>query len=135
MTGTDLNWLLTAFTDRTPGVVETTVVSVDGLLIAASSGLDRATADRVAAVASSLASITRGAARVFDAGELKQVMVAYENGYIILTSLRDGAVLAVITTATSDIGLIGHEMRTLGQQVGTALSPQLIEDLRAQLPR
>ena len=135
MTGTDLNWLLTAFTARTPGVVETTVVSVDGLLIAASSGLDRATADRVAAVASSLASITRGAARVFDAGELKQVMVAYENGYIILTSLRDGAVLAVITTATSDIGLIGHEMRTLGQQVGTALSPQLIEDLRAQLPR
>ena len=69
MTGTDLNWLLTAFTDRTPGVVESTVVSVDGLLIAASSGLDRATADRVAAVASSLASITRGASRVFDAGD------------------------------------------------------------------
>ncbi len=135
MTGTDLNWLLTAFTDRTPGVVESTVVSVDGLLIAASSGLDRATADRVAAVASSLASITRGASRVFDAGDLKQVMVAYDNGYIILTSLRDGAVLAVISTASSDIGLIGHEMRTLGQQVGTALSPQLIEDMRAQLPR
>ncbi len=133
--GTDLNWLLSGFSSRTPGVIESVVVSIDGLLIAASEGLDRATADRVAAVASSLASITRGASRVFDAGTLKQVMVAYDNGYIVLTSLRDGAVLAVLATAGSDIGLIGHEMRTLGDQVGTALSPQLIEDLRAQLPR
>lgn len=134
-TGTDLNWLLSGFSQRTPGVIESIVVSVDGLLIAASDGLDRATADRVAAVASSLASITRGASRVFDAGGLKQVMVAYDNGYIVLTSLRDGAVLAVMATAGSDIGLIGHEMRTLGQQVGTSLSPKLIEDMRANLPR
>ncbi|HUG86438.1 MAG TPA: roadblock/LC7 domain-containing protein [Euzebya sp.] len=134
-TGTDLNWLLTGFSERTPGVIESIVVSVDGLLIAASQGLDRATADRVAAVASSLASITRGASRVFDGGALRQVMVAYENGYIVLTSLREGAVLAVLTIAGSDIGLIGHEMATLGQQVGGALSPQLIETMRAQLPR
>ncbi len=86
-------------------------------------------------MASSLASITRGASRVFDGGALRQVMVAYENGYIVLTSLREGAVLAVLTVAGSDIGLIGHEMAVLGQQVGGALSPQLIETMRAQLPR
>ncbi|MEE8599477.1 roadblock/LC7 domain-containing protein [Euzebya tangerina] len=134
-TETDVNWLLTAFTDRTPGVIESVVVSVDGLLIAQSSGLDRATADRIAAVASSLASITRGASRVFDGGSLRQVLVAYENGYIVLSSLREGAVLAVLTAAASDIGLVGHEMATLGQQVGGQLSPQLIESMRTQLPR
>ena len=131
----DLNWLLTGFTDRTPGVIESVVVSVDGLLIAASSGLDRATADRVAAVASSLASITRGASTVFDGGDMRQVMVAYDNGYVVLTSLSEGAVLAVLATAGSDMGLIGHEMATLGQQVGGVLNPRLIETLRAQLPR
>ncbi len=134
-TGTDVNWLLTGFSERTPGVIESIVVSVDGLLIAASQGLDRATGDRIAAVTASLASITRGASRVFDGGALRQVMVAYENGYIVLTSLRDGAVLAVLAVAGSDIGLIGHEMATLGQQVGGALSPQLIESMRSQLPR
>lgn len=132
---TDVGWLLTGFAERTAGVIEAVVVSVDGLLIAASAGLDRATADRIAAVASSLGSITRGASKVFDGGEMRQVMVAYENGYIVLTSLRDGAVLAVLATASSDIGRIGHEMRTLGSQVGSTLSPALIEDLRAQLPR
>lgn len=131
----DVNRLLTSFTNHTPGVLESVVVSVDGLLTAASQGLDRATADRVAAVASSLASITRGASRVFDGGALRQVMVAYQNGYIVLTSLREGAVLAVLTSAGSDIGLIGHEMATLGQRLGGVLTPQTIDAVRAQLPR
>lgn len=131
----DLNWLLSGFSDRTPGVIESIVVSVDGLLIAASKGLDRATADRIAAVASSLSSITRGASKVFDGGAMRQVMVAYANGYVVLTTLREGAVLAVLAAANSDMGLIGHEMATLGQQVGGVLSPRLIETLRAQLPR
>lgn len=133
-TGTDLNGLLTGFSERTPGVVDSIVVSIDGLLIATSQGLDRATADRIAAVASSLASITRGASRVFDGGSLRQVMIAFENGYIVLTSLPDGAVLAVLTAAGSDIGLVGHEMAVLGRQLGD-LNPQMIETMRAQLPR
>jgi uncharacterized protein len=133
--GPDLNQQLTSFSDETPGVIEVIAVSTDGLLIAASRGLDRATADRIAAVASSLASITRGASRVFDGGALRQVMVAYENGYIVLSSLRENAVLAVLTAAGGDIGLIGHEMAALGKQVGASLRPDLIDATRAQLPR
>ena len=134
-TGVDVNWLLTGFGERTPGVIESVVVSVDGLLVAASRGLDRVTADHVSAVTASLASITSGASHAFDGGALRQVVVAYENGYMVLTSLAEGAVLAVLATAGSDIGLIGHEMATLGQQVGGALSPQLIETMRDRLPR
>ncbi|CAN5298906.1 roadblock/LC7 domain-containing protein [soil metagenome] len=133
--GPDVNWLLSSFSERTPGVSDAIVVSIDGMLIAASSGLDRATADRIAAVASSLASITRGASRVFDGGSLRQVMVAYENGYIVLSSLHDSTVLAVMTAAGSDIGFIGHEMARIGMQIGGAMGPQLVESMRAQLPR
>lgn len=131
----DLNWLLTGFTERTTGVIEAVVVSVDGLLIATSQGLDRATADQVAAVAAGLASLTRGAARLFDAGDVRQVMVSLDHGYIILTAVGNGAALAVLADAGSDVGLVGYEMTVLARQVGGALSPELIEDLRARLPR
>ncbi|HUG86442.1 MAG TPA: roadblock/LC7 domain-containing protein, partial [Euzebya sp.] len=56
----DLGWLLTRFGKATPGVIVTAVVSVDGLLVAASEGLDEPTAETVAALTSSLASVSRG---------------------------------------------------------------------------
>lgn len=130
----DLNWLLTGFCRRTPGVVEAVVVSVDGLLMAKSDGLDRATADQVAAVASALASLTRGAGRMFDAGKLRQILVDYEGGYVVLSAISEGSVLAAVVEAGSDVGLIGYEMTLLARKTGTQLTPDQLEALRAQLP-
>lgn len=130
----DLNWLLTGFANRTAGVVEAVVVSVDGLLIAKTDGLDRATGDQIAAVTSGLASLTRGAARLFDAGSVRMVLVDLDRGYIILHSLGQGAVLAVIAETGCDVGLVGHEMALLGRKVGSALTPATIDDLRTKLP-
>ncbi|HET8660562.1 MAG TPA: roadblock/LC7 domain-containing protein, partial [Micromonosporaceae bacterium] len=53
----DLNWLITAFTQRVPGVAHAVVVSSDGLLVAASDQLPRDSADQLAAVTSGLFSI------------------------------------------------------------------------------
>ena len=60
----NLNWLVTNFVDRVPGVAHAVVVSADGLLLVASEGLPRDRADQLAAVASGLTSLTQGAARV-----------------------------------------------------------------------
>ncbi|CAN5298680.1 roadblock/LC7 domain-containing protein [soil metagenome] len=132
--GNDLSWLLTRFGQHTPGVIVTAVVSVDGLLVSASEGLDTATAEKVAALTSSLASVSRGASPVVDGGELHKVLVAYDNGYLLLTSLREGAVLSVLARSGSDVGFIGAEMAILGDRVGTVLSPALLQAVRAQQP-
>ena len=50
----NLNWLVSNFVERVPGVKEATVVSSDGLLIALSDGLDRSSGDRLAAVSAGL---------------------------------------------------------------------------------
>ena len=47
----NINWLVTNFVERVPGVSEAVVVSADGLPMAVSQGLDRDAADRFAAVA------------------------------------------------------------------------------------
>src|SRR4051812_50037901 len=56
----NLNWLVSNFVERVPGVKESTVVSSDGLLIALSDGLDRSSGDRLAAVSAGLLSIAKG---------------------------------------------------------------------------
>ncbi|HEV8164650.1 MAG TPA: roadblock/LC7 domain-containing protein, partial [Actinomycetota bacterium] len=61
----NLNWLVTSFVRKVPGVAHAVVVSADGLPIAVSEKLDRTRADQLAAVASGRASLTQGAARQF----------------------------------------------------------------------
>ena len=53
----DVNWLLSNFVDGTTGVKQTIAVSSDGLLMAMSSNLDRASADRLAAIVAGLRSL------------------------------------------------------------------------------
>ncbi len=63
-----LDWLVSDFVRRVSGVTHALVVSVDGLKLAVSDRVDESTADQLAAVASGLISLTRGAARCFQAG-------------------------------------------------------------------
>src|SRR6266536_1923339 len=81
----NLNWLVNNFVRNVPGVAHAIVVSSDGLLMAVSDRLDRARADQLSAVASGLASLTHGAARVFDIG-----LVGYEMALLVA---RTGDVL------------------------------------------
>ena len=62
-----LDWLVSDFVRRVAGVTHALVVSGDGLKLAVSERVDETTADQLAAVASGLVSLTRGAARCFGA--------------------------------------------------------------------
>src|SRR5919202_2919 len=106
----NLNWLVQSFVKKVPGVIHTIVVSADGLLMALSDDLDRATADQLAAVPSGLSSLTQGAARYFGGGSVNQTVVEMEKGFLFVMSISDGSVLAVLATLQCDIGLVGYEM-------------------------
>ena len=130
----DLNWLVSSFTRKAAGIRHAAVVSSDGLLLAMSDGLDRGRADQLAAIASGLVSLTRGAARVFDAGTVNQVMVEMGDGFLFVMSISDGSSLAVLSAPTVDVGLIGYEMTLLVARAGQVLTPEERRELQAALP-
>ncbi|HZD80522.1 MAG TPA: roadblock/LC7 domain-containing protein [Actinomycetota bacterium] len=131
----NLNWLITNFVDRVPGVAHTIVVSADGLLLAVSEGFPRDRADQLAAVASGLTSLTQGASRVFEGGTVTQTVVEMERGFLFIMSVSDGSCLAVLASTACDIGLVGYEMALLVERAGEVLTPALRVELQGALPR
>jgi X-X-X-Leu-X-X-Gly heptad repeat protein len=116
-----LDWLVSNFAREVPGVSHAVLVSVDGLLIAASEHLPQERADQLAAVSSGLASLATGAAQLFDGGEVLQSVVEMENGYLLLMRVGDGSHLATLAVTSCDIGQIGYEMAVLVERVGNVV--------------
>jgi predicted regulator of Ras-like GTPase activity (Roadblock/LC7/MglB family) len=131
----NLNWLVSSFADRVPGVSEAVVVSADGLAMAISAGMARDTADRFSAVASGLVGLAYGAAGRFGGGAVHQVIIEMERSFLFVTGISDGSCLAVVAESTCDVGLIGYEMALLVERVGGVLTPELRAELQAALPR
>jgi predicted regulator of Ras-like GTPase activity (Roadblock/LC7/MglB family) len=130
-----LNWLVSNFARSVPGAAHAIVLSADGLLLAVSERLDRARADQLAAVASGLASLTQGAARIFSGGQVTQTVVEMEKGFLFVMAVSDGSCLAVLAAPSCDVGLIGYEMALLVARTGEVLTPELRAELQAALPR
>ncbi len=131
----DFNWLLSSFAENTTGVEQAICVSADGLLMAMSSNLDRANADKLAAIVSGLRSLSDGASRVMGRGGVNQVIVEMKEGYLFASSIGHGSSLGVLTTRTVDLGLVGYAMTLFVQRVGAQLTPELITELKNSLGR
>lgn len=131
---TNFGWLLDNFVKTVPGTRHTLVVSADGLLMAMSEHLDRTSGDQLAAIVSGMSSLTRGASRQLDGGAVRQAIVEMDRGFMFLMNVSNGSVLAVIAEATADVGLIGYEMAMLVSRTEATLTPQLITEMRGQLP-
>jgi predicted regulator of Ras-like GTPase activity (Roadblock/LC7/MglB family) len=119
----DLSWLMTTFVGQTADVAHAVVVSSDGLPLAFSDGFPQERADQLAAVASGLTSLTQGAARVFEGGQVLQTIVELERGVVLVMAVSAGASLAVLASSTCDLGLVAYEMTLLVERVGKFLSP------------
>jgi hypothetical protein len=70
-----------------------------------------------------MASLTVGAAMILAAGQVQQTLVEMTNGFLLVMAVRDGAHLAVLSAADSDLGQVGYEMAMLVERVGAVLSP------------
>jgi predicted regulator of Ras-like GTPase activity (Roadblock/LC7/MglB family) len=118
-----LDWLVSKFAREVPGVAHAVLVSVDGLLMAASEHMPVERADQLAAVASGLASLSAGAAQLFEGGYVLQSVVEMENGYLLLMRVGDGSSLATLAARSCDIGQVGYEMAILVERVGSVVQP------------
>lgn len=81
------------------------VVSVDGLSMASNlaPGIEE---DRVSAMSAAMLSLGERISSELSRGELEQVNVKGENGYVILTAIGEEAVLTVIARKDAKLGLI-----------------------------
>jgi predicted regulator of Ras-like GTPase activity (Roadblock/LC7/MglB family) len=124
------NWLLGRFTTETAGVNEAIAVSSDGLLIAMSSNLNRADADRLAAITSAITSLANGAARVYDLGATNKVIIDLDGGYLLVSAISVGSALGVLASKDANLGNLAYDMAMFANRAGAVLTPQLIDELK-----
>jgi uncharacterized protein len=129
----NINWLMSSFVESTAGVDQAIAVSSDGLLMAISSNLDRANADKMAAIVTGMRSLSDGAARVLAKGGLNQVIVEMSDAYMFVAAISGGSSIGVVTARTCDLGAVGYEITMLVSRVGQQLTPELIAELKNSL--
>lgn len=121
----NFEFLLANLVTEVPGVREAVVVSSDGLLLASSPAVERADADRLAAVASALLSIARGAGEPMRAGAVHEIIIEMEHALLLVMGISDGSALAVVAVRPCDIGLVAYEMAMFVERVGAVFTPTI----------
>ena len=121
---------LSEFIRSSPDVQAAAVVSFDGLAMASALPPDM-DEDRLGAMSAALLSLGEQAAAGLGRGDMRQLFVEGEHGFVFLMSARDQAVLAAVPNHSAKIGLMLFEMRRTADAVGELLeatAPEPAED-------
>lgn len=123
MTDTDksLEWLLENLVGNTAGACHALVLSRDGLKLCHTQGLTVDRADQLAAIAAGVQALAHGASVEFGdgTGGVRNSMTEFHGGILFIVEAGVGSHLAVIATEDADVGLIGHNMDELVEQIGS----------------
>lgn len=94
----------------TPDIEASAVVSVDGLIIASALPAD-VEEDRVSAMSAAMLSLGERIASELHRGTLDQVFVRGEEGYVLLMSVGEEAVLTALARKNAKLGLVFLDMK------------------------
>ena len=100
----------------TPDIEASAVVSVDGLIIASALPPD-VEEDRVSAMSAAMLSLGERIAGELGRGLLDQVYIRGADGYVILTSVGEEAVLTVLARQDAKLGLVFLDMRRAAEDL------------------
>ncbi len=87
-----------------PAVEASAIISFDGLVMASSIPSEMEE-ERLAAMAAAMLSLGDRATSELNRGEMQQMLIRGNSGFIILTLATDDAVLVVLTQSAAKIGL------------------------------
>lgn len=99
-----------------PEIEASAVVSVDGLIMASALPAD-VEEDRVSAMSAAMLSLGERIASELGRGGLEQVYIKGDNGFIVLTSVGEEAVLTALARQEAKLGLIFLEMRRAAEDL------------------
>jgi predicted regulator of Ras-like GTPase activity (Roadblock/LC7/MglB family) len=99
-----------------PDIEASAVVSVDGLIIASAlpQGVEE---DRVSAMSAAMLSLGERISGELGRGALEQVYIKGKEGFIVLTSVGEEAVLTALARQEAKLGLIFLEMRRAAEDL------------------
>jgi predicted regulator of Ras-like GTPase activity (Roadblock/LC7/MglB family) len=121
-TGRDLAWLLNDLSDRVPDFQKAVILSRDGLVVAASSDLNREEAEHLCALAAAVQSLAKGAGETFGVGDVRQTIIELERALLFVTAAGHGSCLAALCVVSADAGLVAYEMAMLVKRAGPHLA-------------
>jgi predicted regulator of Ras-like GTPase activity (Roadblock/LC7/MglB family) len=101
----------------TPDIEASAVVSVDGLIIASDLPAD-VEEDRVSAMSAAMLSLGERIAGELGRGTLDQVYIRGNQGYVILMSVGEDAVLTSLARQEAKLGLVFLDMRRAASDLG-----------------
>jgi len=113
----ELSDLLKDLEATTPDIEASAVVSVDGLMIASALPRD-VEEDRVAAMSAAMLSLGERTATELTRGNLSEVYVKGENGYVLLMAAGEEAVLTALARKDAKLGLVFLDMKRTAGEVG-----------------
>ena len=93
-----------------PDITASAVVSVDGLIMASALPSD-AEEDRVSAMSAAMLSLGERIANELGRGTLDQVYIRGDDGFVILMSIGEEAVLTTLVREDAKLGLVFLDMR------------------------
>jgi len=99
-----------------PDIVASAVVSVDGLIMASSLPAD-VEEDRVSAMSAAMLSLGERIATELGRGLLDQVYIHGDDGYVILMSVGEEAVLTALARNEAKLGLIFLDMKRAAEDL------------------
>ena len=114
----DLDWLLGNMVATVERVRHAVLLSGDGLPMAASPGMRPDEIDRLAALASGVQSLARGAGQELAGGEVRQTVIEMDLALLFIVAAGHGACLTVVTDIEADAGQVAYEMAILVKRVG-----------------
>jgi predicted regulator of Ras-like GTPase activity (Roadblock/LC7/MglB family) len=103
-----------------PDILATAVVSIDGLIIA-SNLLPEMSEDRVSAMSAAMLSLGEQISKEMGRGALEQVHIRGDNGYVVLISVGEKAVLTSLVNQQAKMGMIFLDMRHAADDLVTIL--------------
>lgn len=112
---------LDEFLAVSPDVEAAAIVSADGLPMASALPPD-VEEDRLAAMSAALLTLGERAADGLGKGDLAQVFVEGDNGYVVLMNAGPDAVLVAVTSKNTKVGLVLFEMRKAAATIGRVMS-------------
>ncbi|MCS6994856.1 MAG: roadblock/LC7 domain-containing protein [Anaerolineales bacterium] len=107
---------LRAMQAAAPDIEASAIVSVDGLIMA--SALQQgAEEDRVSAMSAAMLSLGERIAQELGRGQLEQVYIKGNSGFIVLISIGEEAVLTALARQEGKLGLVFLEMRRAAEDL------------------
>jgi len=115
-----LGSILSELNGSSSDIEASAVISTDGLLISSVLPQDM-DEDRVGAMSAAMLSLGDRTAQELSRGELEQVLVKGDSGYILMTYAGEDAVITVLAKPKAKLGLIFLDVKRAAENIAKVL--------------